>query len=105
MIPTNSSYYNLRKVEKKRVGLLWRLSEFYTVEFVNSYFHLCERGYHHDRVDIDALAAGIVDVDDDLMALYLRYYDWGSLHLVVCYGIIGYVGKLHTSTVWQCKLI
>jgi hypothetical protein len=75
MIPTNSNYYNKHKIEKKRVSLLWRLSEFYTVEFVDSQFHLWGHGYHHDCIDNDALAASIADVDDDLMALYLRYYD------------------------------
>jgi hypothetical protein len=37
---------------------------------VNSCFHLCERGYHQDRVDVDALTADIADVDEDLVALY-----------------------------------
>jgi hypothetical protein len=71
----NSSYYSKRKVENKRVGLLWKHSEIYTTEFVDSYFHLCERGYHHDRLDFDTLVAGIAGVDEDPMALYLRYYD------------------------------
>lgn len=84
MIPTNSSYYNKRKLEKKRLGSLWKLSEFYTAEFVDSHFHLCGHGYHHDGVDIDALAAGTADVDDDPVVLYLGYYNWGSLHLVIC---------------------
>jgi len=57
---------------------------FYTTESVNSSFHLDERDYHHNRVDVDALAVGIADVDEDTMALYLGYYDQGSLHLVVC---------------------
>jgi hypothetical protein len=83
MIPTNNSYYSKRKVEKKRVGSLWKFSEFYTAEFVDSHFHLCGRGNHHNRVDIDALGASTVDVDDDSVALYLGYYDWGSSHLVV----------------------
>jgi hypothetical protein len=42
---------------------------------VDSYFQLCERGYHHDRVDVDALAAGIAELDEDPMALCLGYYD------------------------------
>jgi hypothetical protein len=65
------------------VGSLWKPREFYIIELMNSYFHLCEHGYHHDRVDVDDLAAGTVDVNEDLVALYLGYYDWGSLHLVV----------------------
>jgi hypothetical protein len=48
---------------------------FHTIEFVKSYFHLCERGYHHDCVDVDALDAGTVDVDEDSVALYLGNYD------------------------------
>jgi hypothetical protein len=55
-----------------------KLSEFYTIELANSHFHLCERGYHHDRVDINAFVAGTTNVDDDLVALYLGYYDWSS---------------------------
>jgi hypothetical protein len=42
---------------------------------VNSYFHICKRGYHHGRVDADALATGITDVNEDPVALYLGYYD------------------------------
>jgi hypothetical protein len=42
---------------------------------VNSYFHLCERSYHHNHVNVDALAADTANVDDDTMALYLGYYD------------------------------
>jgi hypothetical protein len=57
------------------VDLLWKLSEFYTTEFVDSDFHLCRRGYHHDRVDADIVAAGNVNFDEDLVALYLGYYN------------------------------
>jgi hypothetical protein len=60
-----------------------KTSVFYTTELVNSYFHLCERGYHPDRVDVDTLVTGTADVDDDPVALYLGYYDKGSSHLVV----------------------
>jgi hypothetical protein len=42
---------------------------------VNSHFHLYGCGYYHDRVDDDVLAAGTAGVDDDPVALYLRYYD------------------------------
>jgi hypothetical protein len=38
---------------------------------VNSHFHLCRRGYHHNRVDIVHLAVGTADVNNDLVALYL----------------------------------
>jgi hypothetical protein len=44
--------------------------------FVDSYFHLCRRGYHHDNVDVDVVAVGTDDVDEDSVALYLGYYDW-----------------------------
>jgi hypothetical protein len=43
---------------------------------VDSYFHLCERGYHQDHVDANALVAGTADVDEDPVAMYLGYYDW-----------------------------
>jgi hypothetical protein len=81
MIPTNSSYYCKRKVEKrkkkkkKKFGSLLKLSEFYTAEFVDSHFHLYRRGYHHDCVDADALTTGAANVDNDPMALYLGYYN------------------------------
>jgi hypothetical protein len=48
---------------------------YYTTELVNSYFHLCKRGYQHDCVDADALAAGTAAVDEDPVAMYLGYYD------------------------------
>jgi hypothetical protein len=48
---------------------------YYTTKLVNSYFHLCERGYHYNRVDADDLAAGTTDVDEDPVTLYLGYYD------------------------------
>jgi hypothetical protein len=70
----NSSYYSKHKVEKKRVGSLLKLSEFYTAGFV-SYFHLCRCDYHHDCVDVDVVAIGTADVDKDSVALYLGYYD------------------------------
>jgi hypothetical protein len=52
-----------------------KLSEYCTTELVNSHFHLCGRGYHHDRVDDEVLAASIADIDDDPVALYLGYND------------------------------
>jgi len=76
MIPTNGSYYCNCEVENKRVGSLWKLIEFYIVESVDSHFHLCERGYHHNRADIDTLVAGTTNVDEDPMALYLGCYNW-----------------------------
>jgi hypothetical protein len=84
MIPTNSSYYSRRKIEKKRVVSLWKLNKLYTAEFVDSHFNLCGCGYHNDHVDVDALAVDTVDVHDDPVPLYLGYYDWGSLYLVIC---------------------
>jgi hypothetical protein len=58
-------------VKDLNVGSLRKLYKFYTTELVHSYFHLYERGYHHDGVDVDALAAATADVDDDPVALYL----------------------------------
>jgi len=37
---------------------MWKLSEFYATELVDSFFHLCGHGLHHDHVDVDALGAG-----------------------------------------------
>jgi hypothetical protein len=74
MVYTSSSYCKCL-VNESNVGSLRKLSELYTTEFVDSHFHLCGRGYHHDRVNVNALAAGTADVDEDLVALYLGYYD------------------------------
>jgi len=52
-----------------------KFSEFYTIELVDSHFHLCGRGHHHDHIDVDALAASTSDIDDDLVALSFGYYD------------------------------
>jgi len=48
---------------------------YYTTELLNSYFYLCECGYHHDCVDTNALTVSIADVDEDHVAVYLGYYD------------------------------
>jgi hypothetical protein len=42
---------------------------------VNSFFHLCECGYHHNCVDDISVIAGILETDDDPVAFYLGYYD------------------------------
>jgi hypothetical protein len=62
-------------VEERSVWLLRKLSEFYTVETVNSLFHLCGRDKYHNRVDVAVLFASTVDVDEDSVALYLGYYE------------------------------
>jgi hypothetical protein len=70
---------------------LWKLSEFNIAEFVDSHFHLCWCSYHRNRVHDDALAAGTVDVDDNLVALYLKYYDW-------CHApVLGYKENMNLS--------
>jgi hypothetical protein len=57
---------------------MWKLSEFYTTELVNSHFHLCGRGYHHNCVDDDVLVIGTEELDDALVTLYSGYYDWST---------------------------
>jgi hypothetical protein len=47
---------------------------FYT-EIVDSFFHLCRCDYHHNRVDDVLIIAGTLEADDDLVSLYLGYYD------------------------------
>jgi hypothetical protein len=47
---------------------------FYT-ETVESFFHLCGCGYHHNRVDDIPMITSTPDADDDLIASYLGYYD------------------------------
>jgi hypothetical protein len=47
---------------------------FYT-KAVNSSFHLCECGYHYNRVDDILVIAGTLEADDDPVAYYLGYYD------------------------------
>jgi hypothetical protein len=66
-------------MNERNVDSKWKLSEFYKTELVNSQFHLCRRGKHHDHVDVVPLAASIADVDDNPMALYLGYYNWSTL--------------------------
>jgi hypothetical protein len=53
---------------------------------VNSYFLLCELGYHYDHVDVDALAVGTANVDDDPVALY---WDTTTVKLVVTVVCVG----------------
>jgi hypothetical protein len=47
---------------------------FYT-ETVNSFFHLYGCGQHHNCIDVVPLVAGTLEVEDDLVVLYLVYYD------------------------------
>jgi hypothetical protein len=47
---------------------------FYT-KAVNSFFHLCGCGYHHNRVDDIPVVADTLEVNDDPVAHYLGYYD------------------------------
>jgi len=54
-----------------------KLSEFYIAETVDSLFHLCGCGNHHDYKNNDVLGVGTADVDEDHVALYLRCYDCG----------------------------
>jgi hypothetical protein len=55
----------------------WGLSMFYT-KTVNSLFHLCGCGYHHNCVDDIPVIVGTPEADDDPVAYYLGYYDWSS---------------------------
>jgi hypothetical protein len=55
---------------EKYVDSLWKLSEFYIAETVDSLFHLYRRDNHHDRIYDNVLATGTADVNDDSMALY-----------------------------------
>jgi hypothetical protein len=48
---------------------------FYT-ETVDSFFHLCGCGYHHNHVDDILMIAGTPEADDNPVAYYLGYYDW-----------------------------
>jgi hypothetical protein len=42
---------------------------------VNSFFHLCGCGYHHNRVNDIPVIAGTPKADDDPVAHYLGYYN------------------------------
>jgi hypothetical protein len=44
-------------------------------ETVNSLFHLCGCGYHHNRVDDVPLAVGTPIVVEGFVAVYSRCYD------------------------------
>jgi hypothetical protein len=41
---------------------------------VDSLFRLCERGYHYDHIDY-AVDAGVEELDEGPVALYLGYRD------------------------------
>jgi hypothetical protein len=63
---------------KRKVGCLRKLSQFnltdisvLCTETVKSFFHLYGCGHHHNRIDDVSLAAGTLEEDDDLVALYL----------------------------------
>jgi hypothetical protein len=67
---------------KRIVGSLQKFSQFnitevsvLCIEMVNSFFHLYGCGYPHNRIDATHLVAGTPELDDDLVALYLGYYD------------------------------
>jgi hypothetical protein len=60
-----------------------KISVFNTTELVNLYLYLCERGYHHDCVDVNASATGTADVVEDPVAFYLEDYDLDSTYVVV----------------------
>lgn len=45
------------------------------IKAVNSFFHLCEYGYHHNRVDDILVIACTPEADDDPVEHYLGYYD------------------------------
>jgi hypothetical protein len=47
---------------------------FYT-DTVDSFFHLCRCGYHHNHVDDALMTSGTPEEDNDPVALYLGYYD------------------------------
>jgi hypothetical protein len=60
------------------VGSLQNLLSFILLSLwthISTYANVTGRGYHHDREDVDALAAGTANVDEDPMALYLGYFD------------------------------
>jgi len=75
---TKSRYYCKHIAKKIKCQLIVKFSEFYTTETVDSLIHLYEHGNHHNRVDDDVLAVRKVNTDEDLVTLYLRYYDWNS---------------------------
>jgi hypothetical protein len=45
------------------------------IETMNLFLHLCGCGYHHNRVDDIPMIVGTPDMDDDLVAFYLGYYN------------------------------
>jgi hypothetical protein len=47
---------------------------FYT-ETVDSFFHLCGCGYHHNRVDDIPMIADTPEADDEPVVYYLSYDD------------------------------
>jgi len=47
---------------------------FYT-KTVASFFHLCGCGYYNNHIDDILMIAGTLEADDDLVTIYLDYYD------------------------------
>jgi len=47
----------------------------FNTETVNSFFHLYGCGNHHNCIDAVPLVTGTPDMEEDLVALYLGYYD------------------------------
>jgi hypothetical protein len=45
------------------------------IEAANSYFHLYECGYHHNLIDEVPLTVGSPVIVDDVVEVYLGYYD------------------------------
>jgi hypothetical protein len=67
---------------ERKVDSLRKLSQFnitkvsvLCTETKNSFFHLYGCNYPHNRIDATHLAASTPELDDDLIALYLGYYD------------------------------
>jgi len=68
--------------KEEKVGSLRKLSQFnitkvlvFYTKTVNSFFHLCGCGHHHNRIDNVLMIAGILKADNNPVALYLGYYD------------------------------
>jgi hypothetical protein len=67
---------------ERKIGSLRKLSQFnitkvpvLCIETKNSFFHLYRCDYSYNRIDATHLATSTPELDDDLIVLYLGYYD------------------------------
>lgn len=67
---------------------------------VVSYVHLFKRGYHHDCVDVDALAAGTTYVDDNSCGVIFGILQLMLFVIVVFVRLVDSPSFVETCYIW-----